>query len=85
VRQGKTDLALANISGSMMIQATVPSGLGILFTSWHFDAPLMTAGVVTAAAIVYLLITIRSRRLTPIRLAGAIGFYALFTGTLAVL
>jgi cation:H+ antiporter len=85
VRQGKTDLALANISGSMMIQATVPSGLGILFTSWHFDAPLMTAGVVTAAAIVYLLITIRSRRLTPIRLAGAIGFYALFTGALAVL
>ncbi|MCU1343904.1 MAG: sodium/calcium exchanger rane protein, partial [Acidimicrobiia bacterium] len=40
VRQGKTDLALANISGAMMIQATVPSGLGIMFTSWHFHAPL---------------------------------------------
>jgi cation:H+ antiporter len=32
VRQGKTRLALANISGAMMIQATVPSGLGLLFT-----------------------------------------------------
>ena len=32
VRQGKTQLALSNISGSMMVQATVPSGLGILFT-----------------------------------------------------
>jgi cation:H+ antiporter len=28
VRQGKTRLALANISGAMMIQATVPSGAG---------------------------------------------------------
>ena len=32
VRQGKTPLALANISGAMMIQATVSSGLGLLFT-----------------------------------------------------
>ena len=38
IRQGKTQLALANISGAMMIQATVPSGLGLLFTSWTFDA-----------------------------------------------
>jgi hypothetical protein len=29
VRQGKTKLALANISGAMMIQATVPSGIGL--------------------------------------------------------
>jgi len=28
----KERLALANISGSMMIQTTVPSALGILFT-----------------------------------------------------
>jgi cation:H+ antiporter len=32
VRQGKERLALANISGAMMIQATVPSALGIIFT-----------------------------------------------------
>jgi cation:H+ antiporter len=32
VRAGKTQLALANISGAMMIQATVPSGIGLLFT-----------------------------------------------------
>ena len=29
VRQGKERLALANISGAMMIQATVPSALGL--------------------------------------------------------
>ena len=30
VRQGKAELALANISGAMMIQATVPTAIGLL-------------------------------------------------------
>jgi cation:H+ antiporter len=78
VRQGKTQLALGNVSGSMMVQATVPSGLGILFTPWDFDGPLLVSGLVTAAAIVFLLVTLRSGRLTAPRLAAAAGFYAVF-------
>ncbi|MFJ1926698.1 MULTISPECIES: sodium:calcium antiporter [unclassified Streptomyces] len=78
VRQGKTQLALANISGAMMIQATVPSGLGLLFTSWEFDGALLWSGVITMAAIVYLLLTMRAHRLTPGRLAVAALFYAVF-------
>src|SRR3546814_5824689 len=45
VRQGKERLALANISGAMMIQATIPSALGILMTPWLPDAPLLAAGL----------------------------------------
>lgn len=82
VRQGKTQLALANISGAMMIQATVPSGLGLLFTGWHFDQALAWSGVITMAAIVYLLLTMRTHRLTPLRLAAAAGFYLVFAGGL---
>ncbi|WP_438485245.1 sodium:calcium antiporter [Streptomyces sp. S186] len=78
VRQGKTKLALANISGAMMIQATVPSGLGLLFTSWHFDTALLWSGLITMAAIGYLLLTMRAHRLTPRRLALAAGFYVVF-------
>ncbi|MCW2544083.1 MAG: putative calcium/sodium:proton antiporter, partial [Frankiales bacterium] len=78
VRQGKTQLALSNISGSMMVQATVPSGLGILFTSWDFDGPLLLSGLVTAAAIVFLLIALRRGHLTRGVLAWAGAFYALF-------
>ncbi|MFF3172919.1 sodium:calcium antiporter [Streptomyces sp. NPDC057900] len=78
VRQGKTQLALANISGAMMIQATVPSGLGLLFTSWKFDGALLWSGLITMAAIVYLLLTMRAHRLTPGRLAMAALFYAVF-------
>ncbi|MEV0844456.1 sodium:calcium antiporter [Streptomyces sp. NPDC049954] len=78
VRQGKTRLALANISGAMMIQATVPSGLGLLFTRWKFDGALLWAGLITMAAIVYLLLTMRAKRLTPGRLAVAALFYVVF-------
>ncbi|ONI79793.1 hypothetical protein ALI144C_23925 [Actinosynnema sp. ALI-1.44] len=78
VRQGKTKLALANVSGSMMIQATVPSGFGLLFTPWRLDAPLLIAGGVTLLAVVYLLVTLRSGRLSVRRLSVAAAFYALF-------
>ncbi|MEP7184457.1 MAG: sodium:calcium antiporter [Rhodanobacter sp.] len=54
VRQGKERLALANISGSMMIQATIPSSMAIFATPWLFDTPLIVAGVLTALAIIYL-------------------------------
>lgn len=85
VRQGKIDLALANISGSMMIQATVPSGIGLLFTPWRFHASLILAAAVTIVAVSYLLITMRAGRLTAGRLAGAAGFYAAFAVGLVIL
>ena len=84
VRQGKAELALANISGSMMIQATVPSALGLFFTPWLFDVPLMLAAVATFAAVAYLLALLRTGRLTPGRLAGATFFYVAFAVALVV-
>ena len=84
VRQGKTQLALANISGSMMIQATVPSGLGLLFTAWRFDAPLILAAGATMLAVGYLLLMLRTGRITAARLTAAAGFYLAFAAALAV-
>lgn len=82
VRQGKERLALANISGAMMIQATIPSALGIIFTPWRFDATLMVAGGVTAIAIVVLWIMFRSRKVDS-RALTAIGLlYGLFAAWL---
>src|SRR5258708_23914528 len=78
VRQGKTRLALANISGAMMIQATVPSGLGLLFTSWRFGTPLLISGLATMAAIPYLLILLRARRFTATTVSFAALFYLAF-------
>jgi cation:H+ antiporter len=84
VRQGKTPLALANISGAMMIQATVPSGIGLLGTPWHFDAPLVLAGVATLLSVIYLLVLFRTGRATAGRLIVAAVFYVLFAVGLAV-
>jgi cation:H+ antiporter len=85
MRQGKTQLALSNISGAMMIQATVPSGLGLLFTPWRFDGPLLLSGLVTLAAIGWVLTLLHLRRLTPGRLAASGVFYLLFAGLLGFL
>jgi cation:H+ antiporter len=82
VRQGKTKLALANISGAMMIQATVPSGLGLLFTPWRFDAALLISGIVTMVAIVYLLTLLRVGRFNARTLSFAAVFYLAFAAAL---
>ena len=78
VRQGKETLALGNISGSMMIQATVPSALGIYFTPWLFDTHLLIAGIVTLLSILYLLITLKRNKISPHRLVYAGLFYIIF-------
>ena len=83
VRQGKERLALANISGAMMIQATIPSSLALFATPWLFDTPLIVAGVITAVAVVALWAMFRrgaveARWLMPIGLLY--GVFAVFVG-----
>jgi cation:H+ antiporter len=55
IRQGKERLALANISGAMMIQATVPTAFGLFFTPWMLSRELVVSGVVTSVAVAALL------------------------------
>ena len=83
VRQGKIRLALANISGAMMIQATVPSAFGIFFTPWVLDPALIAAGGVTLVAIVALWAGFRSGRMSRVWLSAMALFYVAFIGILA--
>lgn len=78
VRQGKEKLALANISGAMMIQATVPSALGILFTPWLFDKYLALAGIFTMLSVLFLWYTLQRHRLSAGKLSLAALFYLFF-------
>ncbi|GLQ93665.1 sodium:calcium antiporter [Dyella acidisoli] len=78
VRQGKERLALANISGAMMIQATVPSALAIFATPWMFDAPLIVSGVLTMLAIIFLWGLFRRGRVDGRALVPVGLFYAVF-------
>src|ERR1700761_2937913 len=82
IRQGKIRMALANISGAMMIQATVPSAFGIFFTPWLLDPALILAGGVTLVAIVALWAGFRSGRMSRAWLSGMALFYLAFIGAL---
>lgn len=82
VRQGKEHLALANISGSMMIQATVPSAFGLFFTPWLLDRYLVLAGVVTIISILGLIAAFRRNRVNALGLACFMLLYGVFVGAL---
>lgn len=78
IRQGKVRLALANISGAMMIQATVPTALGLFFTPWRLQPSLIAAGAATLAAMVLLWAGFRSGRISRAMLTATALFYVAF-------
>lgn len=84
VRQGKYRLALANISGAMMIQATVPTALGVFFTPWLLDRSLILAAAVTLVAVGMMYLAFRRGVISRGFLASMALFYALF-GVILVL
>lgn len=84
VRQGRENMALANISGAMMIQATIPAALGLFRTPWLLDRSLILAGAVTAVAVLALFLLFRGGRITGRRLSLASLLYLLFAGALSL-
>lgn len=78
VRQGKQILALANISGAMMIQATIPSGLGVIFTPWIFNNILIWAALITVLSISCLYFQLRKGTLSALQLSYFAIFYLVF-------
>jgi cation:H+ antiporter len=82
VRQGKYRLALANISGAMMIQATVPTALGLFFTPWLLDPSLLVGGAMTAVAVGTIFLAFRIGVITRMVLASMAVFYLAFAGML---
>jgi cation:H+ antiporter len=82
VRQGKERLALANISGAMMIQATVPTAFGLFFTSWILSPASILAAIVTVVAVMFLQWIFRSERVSSVKLAQVGWLYAVFAAVL---
>jgi len=85
VRQGKERLALANISGAMMIQATIPTALGLFFTTWVFSRELIVAGVTTMAAVAVLLGLFSKNAVNARLLIPLAGLYAVFIAVIVMI
>jgi len=85
VRQGKHRLALANISGAMMIQATVPTAFGVFWTPWLLDRSLILAGGITLAAVAVMFLAFRRGVISRGFLTSMALFYGLFAALLIAL
>jgi len=85
VRQGKYRLALANISGAMMIQATIPTAFGLFWTPWLLSPPLLLAGAITAVAIAGMFLAFRAGLVSRWLLASMGLLYLLFAALLVAL
>ncbi|HEY3919713.1 MAG TPA: hypothetical protein VGL83_18130 [Stellaceae bacterium] len=82
VRQGKERMALANISGAMMIQATIPTACGLFGTPWLFSRPVILAAGVTAIAVSALFLMFRGGHVTGTQLTWSSVLYLIFAGLL---
>ncbi len=75
-RRGKDTLAVGNVTGAMVFQGSLLPAIGIFLTPWHVNMTVMTSGIVTLAAAlwIYFLARKRAARLRPL--------YLMFNGLL---
>lgn len=85
VRQGKYRLALSNISGAMMIQATIPTALGLFFTPWHLTPPLLVAAGATMVAVLTMFVAFRRGIVSRWLLASMGLLYTVFAALILLL
>ena len=76
IRQRKDTLALGNISGAMVFQSSIPTAIGIAFTSWTANPQVVVTGVVALIASIFAWAELTWRkRLSPYTLLAGIVFY----------
>jgi cation:H+ antiporter len=78
IRDGKDALALGNITGAMVFQATVPVAVGLAFTNWRLDGFAFLAGSLAIAGgiVAHISLTRRRRFAGPAILAWSMLFAA---------
>jgi len=78
IRQGKDNLALANITGAMVFQSCFPVALGLVFTPWHLSPPELLGGAIAVLSAALLYVNLRDGELgTPTLMVGGVS-YAVF-------
>jgi cation:H+ antiporter len=77
IRQGKDSLALGNITGAMVFQATIPIAVGIAFTDWELDRLAILAALLALAGALLAIWSLHIRRRFAV--AAIAAWVALFT------
>ena len=79
LKDNKNDLAMANIIGAIVFQATILSAIGILLTSWKFDFSSILGLILTlsCSSLIFLILLIKKQiSRTALLLSGI--FYFLY-------
>ena len=81
IRQGKDNLALANITGAMVFQSCIPVALGLFFTHWSLTPPELMGGAIAAISAALLYLNLRDGELgTPTLVIGGAAYAAFIAG-----
>jgi cation:H+ antiporter len=62
IREGKDSLALGNVTGALVFQATLPLSFGLAFTGWALDRYSLLAGCLALAGALVTVLTLQLRR-----------------------
>lgn len=81
IRQGKDNLALANITGAMVFQSCIPVALGLAFTPWHLSPSELLGGAIAVLSAALLYVNLRDGELgTPTLIVGGAAYAAFIAG-----
>ncbi len=79
IRQGKDTLAIGNITGAMVFQASFPVAIGVAFTPWELAGPTMVSALIALGSAATLFFAAKYKKSIPpaLLLAGG-ALYCLF-------
>ncbi len=79
IRDKKDTLAVGNITGAMVFQASFPVAIGVAFTHWDLRGPTMVSAVLALLSASGLYLTLKLKKeIKPHVLLACGGLYALF-------
>lgn len=84
LRKGRNTLAVGNVSGAMVFQASLVPALGIAITPWRLTPWELTTAVLAWAAALYLYLRARRGWFNRLELIGAGLFYLTFIGLVMI-
>ena len=81
IRRRKDTLAMGNMTGAMVFQASFPVTIGLLFTPWRLDQTALVAALVAlvAGGVLWATLRLRGRLSAPLLLFQGV-FYAGYVG-----
>ena len=83
--KGRDTLALGNITGAMVFQATFPVSVGLLFTDWKLSGmALFSAVIALTSAFIVLVDLIFRKRLSPVTMLFGGALYLIYAIVLVV-